>query len=181
MLAVRLRTATPPLVRLASTARPSPAPKKAPHDKIPFTAPPVDTTKGKLAQVYLPDMAPLEQVRTVAIKIPSAPDTYSTSSSTDSSDDFPTLHASPKIITASHPSTYPSGGPSANALGDDVQLGEAGDSRSALPKEHDRSQDGYEGRPLNAEEKRGLWKLAGIVGAGWGLSWATDPTRKKKD
>ncbi|CEQ39822.1 SPOSA6832_01376 [Sporobolomyces salmonicolor] len=181
MLALRLRTAATPLVRLASTARPSPAPKKAPHDKIPFTAPPVDTTKGELAQVYLPDMAPLEQERTVEIKIPSAPDTYSTSS--HSADDFPTLHPSPQIITASHPSTYPSGGPSANALGDDVQPGEAGDSRSALPKEQDRSQDGSssEGRPLGAEEKRGLFKLAGVVAAGWTLSWVTDPARRKKD
>ena len=42
--------------RLASSVATADLPKAKPHDKVPFSAPPKDETKGELGQVHLPSM-----------------------------------------------------------------------------------------------------------------------------
>ncbi|GAA5905603.1 hypothetical protein JCM6882_008726 [Rhodosporidiobolus microsporus] len=180
--------------RLASSSASS-LPRAAPTDKQPFTAPSSsekgpDTTReqGGLGQVKFPDMAEIEKEVEHVVSIPSAPDSYRSSSSpssaSSSSSDAPSSTGTDeKVVTVSHPSTYAGGGPSLNSQGDDVQTGQAGDSTSALPKDADRSKEGGEGggggRPLNEEEVKGLWRLLGIVAGGLVVGTVTDPAWRR--
>ncbi|GAA5865915.1 hypothetical protein JCM8547_005756 [Rhodosporidiobolus lusitaniae] len=150
-------------------------------------------TKGAEGQlVDLPDMEAIERVEETPIAIPTAPDSYVSSSSpfspsgkklpsssSLSSKPTPTSASAeldqPSVITASHPSTYPGGGPSLGAHGDDVQEGKEGDSTSSTPKDKDRSRDGYEGERLSEEDRKGLWKLGGIMAVGYVAGLITDP------
>ncbi|GAA6062173.1 hypothetical protein JCM10212_005128 [Sporobolomyces blumeae] len=190
------------LVRLASTSS-SPAqrqgaaaadlPKAPPHDKVPFSAPPKDETKGQLGQVFMPDMA--EKPTVEPIKIPSAPDSYrtSTSDSTTNSSSEPssTDLSESKVHTVSAPSTYPAGGPSSMAgSADDTFEGLPGDNElsasandakahttgpsSSSSSNHDSSSS-RAGEPLNHEERMGLVKLGGILFGGFVLSGLTRP------
>ncbi|GAA6016900.1 hypothetical protein JCM10207_007840 [Rhodosporidiobolus poonsookiae] len=177
-----LRTPFPVPARLASTAPSSTASK--PKKQV-DTAPPAPDTKGQLGQVEMPDMAAIEEEMEVRASIPSAPDAFhsSFSPSSSSTDETPAEPAA-QVITASHPSTYPSGGPSLNSQGDDVQPGQSGDSTTPLPRESDRSGEGSSreggsqskaGEPLTADEARGAWALAGILVGGWVVGTVTDP------
>ncbi|GAA5833778.1 hypothetical protein JCM11251_005963 [Rhodosporidiobolus azoricus] len=179
-------------VRLASSL-----PRVPPTDKQPFSPPPSastsETQKEVPGQVKFPDMDKVEREVEEAVSIPSAPDSYRSSASSDTSS--PTSASSEideKVITASHPSTYIGGGPSSNAKADDVQPGQAGDSTSSLPEHADRSKEersqgkGEGGnRPLNEEEMTGLWKLGGIMVGGLVIGTVTDPAwrrgEKRKD
>ncbi|GAA5915299.1 hypothetical protein JCM5296_000542 [Sporobolomyces johnsonii] len=107
---LRIRTATAPFSRLASTQAQAAA---GVAKKVPFAAPPVDETKGALGQVYLPDMAALERQYVVEVRIPSAPDNY-TSSSSDDAPFFPLLRPG-AIETVAPPETHLGGGPSSTA------------------------------------------------------------------
>ncbi|BGP13534.1 hypothetical protein JCM10213_006675 [Rhodosporidiobolus nylandii] len=96
-------------------------------------------------QVDLPDMAQIEREVEVRASIPSAPDTYlSTTTSPPSSSDpaIPQDGAHEGAVhTASHPATHGEISHGSRS-GDDVQPGEAGDSTSALPGWADRSLEG---------------------------------------
>ncbi|GAA5968817.1 hypothetical protein JCM3765_001275 [Sporobolomyces pararoseus] len=112
-------------IRFASSSSVSTSdlPRAKPHEKIPFSAPPKDETKGDLGQVHLPSM--VENVQELPMKIPSEPDAYQISSSsqetspssTSSSSEDPSSSSSsssststPKLHTVSSPSTYPKEG-----------------------------------------------------------------------
>ena len=80
---MHLRLASRTFARFASTTsvggtppQPTPAaaqlPKVAPHEGVPFSAPPVDVTKGELGQIHLPDMERIEFVQQEQVKIVSA-------------------------------------------------------------------------------------------------------------
>lgn len=75
MLALRntLRTTTTTFIRNATTLAASELPKSAPHEGVPFSAPPEDKTVGLLGQVFLPDMEKIEFVKVEGIKIVSTP------------------------------------------------------------------------------------------------------------
>lgn len=99
------------------------------------------------------------------------------------SDKFPSSSVSPsqaapqephvaKLFTAADPSTHLGGGPSA-ALETPI---------SADPMKTDAVVEGgadHPGRKLNADERKGLYVLAGILAAGLGLSSLTNPKVRK--
>jgi hypothetical protein len=99
------------------------------------------------------------------------------------SDKFPSSNASPsqaapqephvpKLFTAADPSTHLGGGPSA-ALSTPI---------SADPMKTDAVVEAgadHPGRKLNADERRGLYVLAGILAAGLGLGSLTNPKVRK--
>ncbi|BGP53641.1 hypothetical protein JCM8202_003589 [Rhodotorula sphaerocarpa] len=158
-------------------------------DKRPF-APPAerDETQGELGQVKMPDMESLGQRSEGRneVKIPTAPDTYRTSSASSpdangaATPPEPAPHA-PHFATAAHPSTYPGGGPSQNRAGQesDVVLdhSSAQKHRGGGGSSSSSGQEKYEwsDRPLNADERRGLLVLGGIVAGGLFLGTVTQP------
>ncbi|GAA6000967.1 uncharacterized protein JCM10292_006518 [Rhodotorula paludigena] len=180
-------------LRLAPAADPPPAasdlPARPPHNKVPFAAPPGDESKGQLGQVYMPDMQ-LHDQRDPGPKIPIVPDNYTTPSS-DTDTFTPPSH---EISTAVHPSTLPGGGPSSSHTGDDtISSGGEGPSHSASisgsssasakePREEEPSGEKYEWneRPLDDQERRGLYQLGGILAGGLFLGWATEPKYARK-
>ncbi|KAL8277235.1 hypothetical protein RQP46_010408 [Phenoliferia psychrophenolica] len=154
---------------LATAASIADIPVVAPTDKIAFKAPEVDTTKGELGQVYLPD---LRQHFVDVVSIPTAPDNYVTPSTAPDAHAFPSFHA-PQVHTVASTSTHLSP-PTHGAYGaDDAMAGEVGDSSSAVPAHKDVSTKPipfeFVERDLNAEESRGLVVLAAIVVGGWVL------------
>lgn len=111
---------------------------------------------------------------------PTAPDTYRAPSSSPDAEPAPYV-APPKVSTAAHPSTLPGGGPSLQHSGDD-SIHSGGEGVGGEKGGHGGS-DGryeYEDRPLNEDERRGLYVLGGILASGYALSWSTDPTRHRK-
>ncbi|GAA5911575.1 uncharacterized protein JCM6883_002412 [Sporobolomyces salmoneus] len=205
-------------LRLASSVAAADLPRAPPHDKIPFSAPPKDETRGDLGQVHLPDMTD-RKIEPIALKIPAEPDSYRTNSKEVSSsesqleedgDQFPTMRE-PKVHTVSAKETYHGGGPSvaANSADDTFEAFE-GDHKLAAQaqaqsqstredgkeKEHGHHEKGgkshshssskgkgkgdhhqFEGKALNEEERKGLYKLGGILVAGWVLGGLTRPYR----
>ncbi|GAA6012180.1 hypothetical protein JCM11491_001777 [Sporobolomyces phaffii] len=189
-------------LRLASSVAAADLPRAPPHDKIPFSAPPKDETKGDLGQVDLPDMT--ERTVEHALKIPSEPDAYRASEpASESGGSFPSLQraAADKLHTVAHPSTHPNGGPSlaatsaddtfegfqgdhtlsASAAKDGVQPTSKGD-RDGAGRQHghrsrdDGSKDGEgEQQAWSQEDNVGLLKLGGIVVVGWVLGGLTRP------
>ncbi|GAA5922318.1 hypothetical protein JCM3775_005690 [Rhodotorula graminis] len=184
MLALRLarpatRTArlfsTTPL-RLAQTQEVLP-----PHDGVAFQAPPpAEDLKGKaVGQVDLPDMAAIEAVSEERAKIPTAPDTYRTQASSPDAEPAPFIEP-PAVSTAAHPSTLPGGGPSLQHSGDD-SIASGGEGVGGEKGGHGGREERheFEDRPLNEDERRGLYILGGMLAGGYGLSVATDPRRHR--
>ncbi|GAA5996866.1 hypothetical protein JCM5350_005906 [Sporobolomyces pararoseus] len=184
-------------IRFASSVSSADLPRAKPHEKIPFSAPPRDETKGDLGQVHLPSM--VEKLEEVPMKIPSEPDAYQISSSpsspsSSSEDPSSSSSSTPKLHTVSSPSTYPKEGRptlAANSA-DDTFEGLPGDhklpasavgkleeqtssSSSKEEKGSESSSRGGEGEPLSQEDKVGLFKLGGILLGGWILSGLTRP------
>ncbi|BGP22541.1 hypothetical protein Rt10032_c08g3411 [Rhodotorula toruloides] len=169
-------------------------PVAPPTDSRPFAPPATfgekDTTGRKgLGQVRMPDMEHVERGSGGAeeeevVRVPTAPDTYRTRSSSPDVDPLPS-NPMPSISTAAHPSTMPGGGPSSNVTGEDVLADSenSGISHASEGKHHHggghggKHGKGYD-RPLNLEEKQGLYVLAGIVAGGLGLSTITAPRSK---
>ncbi|GAA5888042.1 hypothetical protein JCM16303_000190 [Sporobolomyces ruberrimus] len=147
------------LARLASSVAAADLPRAPPHEKIPFSAPPKDETKGDLGQVHLPAMQEkyveqaLQIVRppqfspyTVFVTSPltryalaaqpSEPDAYRAPSK---SDDFPSLHPSSnteKLRTVASPTTHANGGPTLAAnSADDTFEGFEGDHKLSASAE----------------------------------------------
>ncbi|BGO99968.1 hypothetical protein NBRC10513v2_001405 [Rhodotorula toruloides] len=199
MLSLRsslLLRSLPSLRTYATTKPPSPSsaaaadlPVAPPHNSLPFAAPSAfedkDTTKGSgLGQVKMPDMERVERGATRAEeevgRVPTAPDTYRTPSRSPDSDPLPS-NPMPSISTAAHPSTMPGGGPSSNVTGEDVladsETSSAANGGHGGHGGHGKEHKGRD-RPLNEQEKRGLYVLAGIVAGGLGLSTITAPRRK---
>ncbi|GAA5933180.1 uncharacterized protein JCM15063_002319 [Sporobolomyces koalae] len=185
-------------VRLASSVAAADLPRAPPHDKIPFSAPPKDETKGDLGQVHLPAMD--EKPVQASLQIPLEPDSYRAPSASSSSSEFPTLQpSSAKVITASDPSTYPQPPSHAATSADDTFEAFEGDHKlaaSAASTEHsdqtsrDRStgtsrdethsDQGHEGQPLSQEDRVGLLKLGGIVVGGYILSGLFRPFKPER-
>ncbi|BGO89293.1 hypothetical protein NBRC10512_001700 [Rhodotorula toruloides] len=181
------RSLTPSLRSYATGPKPSSTdlPVAPPHNSLPFAAPSAfedkDTTKGSgLGQVKMPDMERVERGSLRAEeevgRVPTAPDTYRTSSSSPDSDSLPS-NPMPSISTAAHPSTMPGGGPISNVTGEDV-LADSETSSSADGGHGQGKGKDSRDRPLNEQEKQGLYVLAGIVVGGLGLSTITAPRRK---
>ncbi|GAA5883625.1 hypothetical protein JCM3774_001852 [Rhodotorula dairenensis] len=121
-LALRRPYVTSPLTP-DPDAKPAAAdlPVKPAYDNVPFAAPTnKDETQGQLGQVKLPDMARIENDpdQESAVRIPTAPDTYRSAATSPDAPPDPVGHT-PQVATASHPSTYPGGGPSLNKAGQD--------------------------------------------------------------
>ncbi|KDE07718.1 hypothetical protein MVLG_01992 [Microbotryum lychnidis-dioicae p1A1 Lamole] len=101
-------------VAVTKETKVEPGKKVAPHDGVPFAAPPRDEMKGELGQVFLPDMASIEYVAPAPIQIPGEPDNYSLLSTDSSLDSFPHLHdrtLMPKVFTVTAKETHLGGGP----------------------------------------------------------------------
>ncbi|SCV73527.1 BQ2448_7453 [Microbotryum intermedium] len=97
-----------------------PGKKVAPHDGVPFAAPPRDETKGQLGQVFLPNMAQIEYVAPAPIQIPGEPDNYSLLSTDQTLDSYPHLHdPTPKVFTVTSKETHLGGGPESAASRED--------------------------------------------------------------
>ncbi|BGP45735.1 hypothetical protein JCM10450v2_001565 [Rhodotorula kratochvilovae] len=149
----------------------------------PFSDPPskAGDLKGKAAgQVDLPDMAEIERTTEVRAKIPTAPDTYRDSSSSPDAEPAPFVPP-PAVSTAAHPSTLPGGGPSLQHSGDDA-IATGGEGLGGERGGHGGREERFEGedRPLNDEERQGLWVLGGLLAGGSFVGWATDPRRQRK-
>ncbi|GAA5850881.1 hypothetical protein JCM3766R1_005911 [Sporobolomyces carnicolor] len=168
-------------------------PRASPHDKVPFSAPPRDDTRGELGQIHLPDMSDprSSSVEPIALKIPLEPDAYTIPRNKSEDDGFPSLRE-PEVHTVAARSTYPDGGPvlvsnsaddTFEAFEGDHKLGAKVDaspshrssSSSSSENEESSSSSESEGRPLNSEERSGLVKLGGIVFVAWLASGLTRP------
>ncbi|BGP29779.1 hypothetical protein JCM10296v2_001525 [Rhodotorula toruloides] len=182
-----------PAIRTYATSKPPSSPSSSadlpvapPHNSLPFAAPATfedkDTTKGSgLGQVKMPDMERVERAslrdEEEVARVPTAPDTYRTPSSSPDTDPLPS-NPMPSISTAAHPSTMPGGGPISNVTGEDVLAdSETSSSANGGHGGHGKEHKGHD-RPLNDQEKQGLYVLAGIVAGGLGLSTITAPRRK---
>ncbi|KAK4053002.1 hypothetical protein OIO90_004126 [Microbotryomycetes sp. JL221] len=158
-------------------------PRPAPHDSVPFKAPPVDTTQGQLGQVFMPDMDAIEPIVESQTRIPADPDTFQEPTNRD--DDFPFLHE-PRVFTTSHPQTFPDA-PSHGSKRDDVvieQLNSEDEIHSSkVPKEQDVNSHykyQYEDSPLSDQDKKGAIKLVGLLVAGWLLGGINETRRHKE-
>ncbi|GJN88841.1 hypothetical protein Rhopal_001812-T1 [Rhodotorula paludigena] len=179
-------------LRLAPAADPPPAasdlPARPPHNKVPFAAPPGDESKGQLGQVYMPDMQ-LHDQRDPGPKI--GLESVGGSALRWIQESFARSRFSfMAISTAVHPSTLPGGGPSSSHTGDDtISSGGEGPDRSAssstsssstsAKKQREEGPSGekyeWDERPLDDQERRGLYQLGGILAGGLFLGWATEP------
>lgn len=129
---------------------------------------------------------------TVPRQQPTAPDTYRSAETSPDAPSDPVGHA-PEVATASHPSTYHGGGPSLNKAGQDGDVvvnqnseGERNGKGKGERKNTDAesaSQDGedqknykyeWKDRRLDADEKRGLYLVGGMLVGGYVLSTLTE-------
>lgn len=77
------------------------------------------------------------------------------------------------MITAAHPHTYPDGsGPSHGSTSDDpvIVATEPGESATGVPERQDVGGNyryEWDDRPLSDDERKGAFKLVGLLVAGW--------------
>lgn len=152
---------------------------------------------------FLSAIASIEVLLTSSLALfpraqPTAPDTYRSAETSPDAPSDPVGHA-PQVATASHPSTYHGGGPSLNKAGQDGdvvvnQHGE-GERKSEGRGEKKKNDDGarstqgqqkseeqdkksykyeWKDRRLDADEKRGLYIVGGMLVGGYVLSTLTE-------
>ncbi|KAI5475281.1 hypothetical protein MNV49_001663 [Pseudohyphozyma bogoriensis] len=159
-------------------------PKPINPEGIAFKAPSEkDTTVGQLGQVFLPDMQ--EQIIEAKVKIvsprqlPSEPDNYTIK--TDPEDAFPSFHApsTPQVLIVASESAKPVE-ISHGSSGDDVQLGQDGDSTASLAPEDDvNTKYTFTDRELTSDERIGALALGGILVGGFLLGGLAGPKKQK--